>query len=393
MPPVPRRDVANSFVTNFTEVRLLNREQAMKLSLRTSAAAALSIAAITASAPAGAAPVSIRTFAGEQVRLATIAYRISAASAELCRPAALTGIIAHDLTEYDRSLRPAVSRAFSLTTGVGVVGIVPQSAAEKAGLQIDDEILRVGNVSVEDASAFRAPAKSYQRHKAFVALLADADPSAPIQLAVRRNGQVRTIELDPQPGCGGDVALANSSQLNAWSDGAHVVVTTAMARLARSEDEIAFVVAHEMAHNILGHTQGVGERRGIFGGIAKARRDETDADSFAVGLMSRGGYQPQGGITFLRTVGRRLWWALSLDHPTFDRRIRTVSSAIAAMPVRSARYASTAIATPGAGRLTEPVEVGKETARGPVTLASYSPRPKPYSFAFRGFRNGRSCEY
>ena len=363
----------------------------MKLSLRTSAAAALSIALITASAPATAAPVSIRTFASQQVRLATIAYRISAASAELCRPAALTGIIAHDLTEYDRPLRPAVSRAFSLTSGIGVVGIVPQSAAEQAGLQIDDEIVRVGGVSVEDASAFGAAAKSYKRHTAFAALLAGARRSGAVQLVVRRNGQLRTLELTPQPGCGGDVALANSSQLNAWSDGAHVVVTTAMTRLARSDDEIAFVIAHEMAHNILGHTQGVGQRRGIFGGIAKARRDETEADSFAVGLMSRGGYQPQGGIAFLRTVGRRLWWAISLDHPSFDGRIRTVSSAIAQLPVRNIRYAMATSVAPVADRLAESVGIRKETAQPSVTLVKHSPKPKPYLFA--GLRNGRSCEY
>jgi hypothetical protein len=365
----------------------------MKQSLRTFAAAALSIGSIMASAPASAAPVSIRTFASEQVRLATIAYRISTANARLCSPLALTGIIAHDLTEYDRSLRPAISRAFSMTTGIGVVGIVPQSAAAQAGLQIDDEIVQVGNVRVEDRSAFAAPAKSYQRHKAFAALLARARPDGGVPLVVRRDGQLHTIELRPAPGCGGDLALANSSELNAWSDGAHVVVTTAMARLARSDDEIAFVIAHEMAHNILGHSQGAGERRGIFGGIAKARRDETDADSFAVSLMSRGGFQPEGGITFLRTVGRRMWWALSLDHPSFDRRIRTVSTAMAAMPVASGRYAMADSAKPVAKGLAASMEITTDSARPSVTLASYSPRSKPYAFAFPGLRNGRTCEY
>jgi Zn-dependent protease with chaperone function len=365
----------------------------MKLSLRTSAAAALSIGLLLASAPAAAAPVSIRAFAAQQVRLATIAYRISTASAELCRPAALTGIITHDLTEYDRSLRPAVSRAFSLTSGIGVVGIVPESAAARAGLQIDDEIVRVGDVSVEDESAFGVAAKSYNRHKAFAALLAGARPSGAVQLLVRRNGQLRSVEITPEAGCGGDVALANSSQLNAWSDGAHVVVTTAMNRLARSDDEIAFVIAHEMAHNILGHSQGAGQRRGIFGGIAKARRDETDADSFAVGLMSRGGYQPEGGITFLRTVGRRLWWALSLDHPTFDRRVRTVSTAIAELPARNARYAIAASVPPAPERLAQSVGIAKELAQPSVTLASYAPGSQPYVFRFPGLRNGRSCAY
>lgn len=365
----------------------------MKLSSSVSAAAALSIASLIASAPAKAAPVSIRTFAAEQVRLATIAYRISAANAEFCRPAALTGLVAHDLTQYDRSLRPAVSRAFSITTGIGVLGVVPRSAAADAGLQVDDEIISVGAVSVEDASAFQRPAKSYQRHTDFAALLAATRPAGAVEITVRRHGRLQTLKLSAQAGCGGDVALANSSQLNAWSDGTHVVVTTAMTKLARSDDEIAFVIAHEMAHNILGHAKVAGQRRGIFGGITQARRDETDADSFAVNLMSRGGYQPQGGIAFLRTVGRRMWWALSLDHPTFDRRIRTVSNAIAAMPVRTARYAVAEVVPTRAIELVRPARDANEPVQPSVTLASYSPNPKLSRFAFPGFRNGRSCEY
>jgi hypothetical protein len=365
----------------------------MKLSSRMSAtAAALTLSFVMASAPANAAPVSIRTFAAEQVRLATIAYRIGAASAELCRPAGLTGIIAHDLTEYDRSLRPAISRAFSLTTGIGVVGIVPQSAAAAAGLQTDDEILSVGGVSVEDGSAYQTPAKSYQRHKAFAALLARAQPAQPVEIVLRRAGQLRTVQLRVQAGCGGDAVLANSSALNAWSDGTHVVVTTGMTKLARSDDEVAFVIAHEMAHNILGHSSGANQRRGIFGGLAQVRRDETDADSFAVNLMSRGGFEPRGGIAFLRTAGRKLWWALSLDHPSFDRRIRTVSNAISAMPMNNGRYAVAAVVPARAAVLTEE-SASIATSRPKVILASYSPSYAHDGIALSGFRYRRTAEY
>jgi predicted Zn-dependent protease len=120
----------------------------------------------------------------------------------------------------------------------------------------------------------------------------------------------------------------NSREKNAWADGRYVIVTTAMLELARSDDEVAFIIAHEMAHNILGHSHPTRRRNGIFGGISRVKKGEIEADSFAVHLMSGAGYRPLGGISFLQNARRRMWWNVSLDHPGFDRRIRVVSAAM-----------------------------------------------------------------
>jgi predicted Zn-dependent protease len=114
--------------------------------------------------------------------------------------------------------------------------------------------------------------------------------------------------------------------VNAYADGRHVIVTTGIASLSRSRDEIAFVIAHELAHNILGHAS-AGHEHGIFGS-SEAIRDEFQADSYAVRLMAKAGYDPAGGISFLRNARRRLWWNVSLTHPGFTRRIDNVTAAI-----------------------------------------------------------------
>jgi predicted Zn-dependent protease len=105
-----------------------------------------------------------------------------------------------------------------------------------------------------------------------------------------------------------------------------VIVTTGIARFSRSPDEIAFVIAHEMAHNILGHST-KSHNFGIFGS-SEAVRDEIEADSYAVRLMAKAGYEPAGGISFLQHAQRRLWWNVSLDHPSFGRRIENVAAAM-----------------------------------------------------------------
>lgn len=304
------------------------------------------------SSPAAARPTSIRALAALEVRLATIAYRIAVANPQVCqRREILTGLVLHDLSRYDRAIRPAVSRAFSVAGGFGVLGIVPGSVAAKAGLRVDDEIIKVGDVSVEDYAAATEP-KSYRRMDQFDALLQAAAERGRTEVVVRRNGHLIRVPLQAQFGCGGKLALTSSSTRNAWSDGKHIVVTTGMAGLSRSDDEMAFVVAHEMAHNVLGHSGKGKGPRGIFG-FSPAKRGEIEADSYAVHLMGNAGYKPAAGILFLQNASRRLWWNISLDHPGFGRRIKTVLAAMEAANRSAAQTTSVApaVTTPAATRL------------------------------------------
>jgi len=285
--------------------------------------------ALFSPSPSVANGISIRSLGAEEMRLSAIAYRIGAASAPMCsHKEVASGLILHDLTQYDPEVRSAVSSAFSLGDGFGVLQVIPGSVADNAGFRVDDEIIRVNNIKVDDPAVANVH-KSYDRTDRFLAMLSGTLSTGPADLVVRRKGQLLHLQLRGQSSCGGGLILTNSSELNAWSDGSHVVITTGMAALADSQDEIAFVIAHEMAHNILGHS--TEKARGIFGGIAQTKQEEMEADSFAVTLMHEAGYDPEGGISFLHKVSRRLWWAISLDHPGFGRRIQIVSSAITAL--------------------------------------------------------------
>src|SRR4051812_24896369 len=258
------------------------------------------VGSVALSTPVSAAPMSLRAFAEQQVRVATIGYRLGAANANRCaQPQMLTGMLLHDLSQYDRVVRSSVSRAFSLGSGFGIIQIVPGSAADRAGLHIDDEIIAVRGVNVEDQPAVAGSRKSYRRMERFAAFLQAALQSGATELLIRRNGAFMRVMLQGKPGCGGELTLLNSNEQNAWSDGNQVAVTTGMLRMAHSDDEIAFVVAHEMSHNLLGHSRSTASQ--IFG----ARRSEIAADQMAVGLMTYAGYRPAGGISFLETARRR----------------------------------------------------------------------------------------
>ena len=299
----------------------------VRRSLRNAAILSTAIGAFVMSSVASAAPMSLRAFAEQQVRVATIGYRLNTANANSCQqPQMLTGMLLHDLSQYDPGIRTAVSQAFSLGSGFGIMQIVPGSAADRAGLRVDDEILAVRGVSVEDPASVARSGKSYRRMERFAAFLQSALQQGSADLLVRRNGAIMRVTLKGEAGCGGELSLLNSGEQNAWSDGSRVAVTTGMMRLAHSDDELAFVVAHEMAHNLLGHSRSSVSQ--IFG----ARRSEIDADQMAVRLMTYAGYQPESGINFLESARRRFWWSISLDHPGFGTRIRAVTAAISALP-------------------------------------------------------------
>lgn len=320
--------------------------------------------AVALSAPLSAAPMSLRAFAEQQMHIATIGYRLNAANANRCaQPHMLTGMLLHDLSQYDSAVRPAVSQAFSLGSGFGIIQIVPGSAAERAGLHIDDEIIAVRGVSIEDPAAVARSGKSYRRMERFAAFLQSSLQSGATELLIRRNGAVSRVMIQGEAGCGGELSLLNSNEQNAWSDGSHVAVTTGMLRLAHSDDEVAFVVAHEMAHNMLGHSRSSVAQ--IFGG----RRSEIDADQMAVGLMTYAGYRAESGISFLEAARRKFWWSISLDHPGFGSRIRAVTAAIDALP--TSRWQVAAASTP--------------VPQPQMTTAGYTPAVQ--SLALSSFKN------
>jgi predicted Zn-dependent protease len=50
------------------------------------------------------------------------------------------------------------------------------------------------------------------------------------------------------------VVLSESDAVNAFADGEKVVITKGMMRFVENDRELSLVIAHEMAHNAMGHT-------------------------------------------------------------------------------------------------------------------------------------------
>jgi predicted Zn-dependent protease len=146
----------------------------------------------------------------------------------------------------------------------------------------------------------------------------------------------------PAPLAGFHVVVVESEQLNAFAaPGGFIFVTTGTLKAAHSEDELACVLAHEVAHVVRGHALGSVQRsrwanvpaewlksskdltpeqrgalqkmfEGTIGDILDAllvkgysRDTEYEADALGAKIAQAAGYDPNALVSFLATVKSR----------------------------------------------------------------------------------------
>jgi predicted Zn-dependent protease len=150
---------------------------------------------------------------------------------------------------------------------------------------------------------------------------------------LRANSET-TVRVRARAACPSRVHLARSGQRNAYADGRHVFLTTGILSLLRNDDELAFIIAHEMAHNILGHAaimrgatvkKGIGRTLGRSGEIV--RGTESKADALGAEMMLDAGFDPVRGVAILtRLGGADLGIALLATHEPAGQRIAAVTA-------------------------------------------------------------------
>jgi hypothetical protein len=292
-------------------------------------------------APAAAAPAGQdSTLREADRRVAAVAWRLALAGRPLCpQPQPLTGLLFHHLPEYEPADRPLMIELYGLDRGPGVLTVLGGTPAAKAGLVAGDVLLAVNHAPFESPRAIaaeRTPKAWRRRVEASEAQLEAQLRRGPAHLTVLREGREIDLMLDSVPGCPGKVRLARSTQTNAFANGGYVIMTTAMLAFLRSDDELAVVLAHEFAHNILGHPA-MRDEDGLlaaFGVKASAMwKREAAADRFGLRLMAAAGYDLDAAIPFWRRYLRKYDWFPQIfrSHPSLGARERIAAREIAAI--------------------------------------------------------------
>jgi hypothetical protein len=219
-----------------------------------------------------------------QERLADLAYPLLASATPLCGADAGPRLGVHFANRhlYEDEWRQAAEVALGLGDTVQVVTVTDSSAADRAGLEPGDRLVRVDGWPVP-AGGEAVKALSERLDTA----LEGTDDT--IRIDYRRSAGPGTAELVPDVVCDYPVRVLRASPLNAFADGDAIYVTTTMMRFAE-EDELSVVLAHELAHNAMDHIEAQ-QQNAILGGILGVLVDVAAATQ---GVNTGGAYAAQG---------------------------------------------------------------------------------------------------
>lgn len=264
----------------------------------------------------------LRSLISHQDRLYRVAGPLLVSSPDLCKGNArnLLGFTAKNKYSYSMELAQAAQTLFGLSDRLQVMGVLAGSGAARVGLRRGDQLIEAeGQVLPGGPNAERETA-------AILGPMVGAHSS--IRLTVLRDGANTMLNVPLTRACAYSIELGNVDTVNAYDDGRRVMITRGMMNFARSDEELAYVLAKEMAHNSLGHAgkQNMSTTVGdIIDNLIRIRPDVTTlagtsgvrpmpkeldaaADTLSLYMLARAGYN----------VDRvpRFWERLASQYPT-----------------------------------------------------------------------------
>lgn len=268
--------------------------------------------------PASAAAQDVSPYRALQsldAELAATGYRLATANAPLCdRLDAGTGMLLHDISQYND--RAAIDGVFAFESPVEVAAVVPGSPAAMAGIMAGDALVAIAGTERTDIAALTdgLDEDAYARIQHIADLLAAArNAGQPITLELLRTDAPYTVRFTAAPACATRYQLITEDGYEAGADGRMVSINLPLFQYAAAEGagELAAVVAHELAHNILRHRErldAVDIDRGLarlFGKNARRiKATEEEADRLSVWLMANAGYDPHDAVRFWTRFGK-----------------------------------------------------------------------------------------
>ena len=278
---------------------------------------------------AAAASAPLAALRAQDERLLRIAEPIMANNVELCdRTMPDLGVSLQSSDQYGADVE------IGFAAPVAFAAVLPGSATAEAGIERDD-----GLISIDGSPVARRPdlEGSPLRDSAFAAI-AQHDPTRPLELGIVHDGSRRSVSIKAKPECFGLVEVLDEGGDTARSDGHTIQIAYGLATRA-SDDQLAVIFAHELAHSILHHRERLASAhaiKGLLGEFGRSRRlglqAEEEADRLSVYLLANAGIDPEAAPELWRSkLGRRISGGIFRDaaHPSAKARAAMLEAEIA----------------------------------------------------------------
>lgn len=217
--------------------------------------------------------LAIRDLVEKQKRISRVTRLLATKSHAMCGEDVGPDIGMFAMRGFKGNIGEALERNYGVGDQLTVVFVLEGSPAEAAGLKARDVVKTVNGAPVAEARRIDP-------------LHEKLPPEAPIVYEIERAGTPLRLTVQPERACRYPGVLHGSQVVNAFADGKRILVTRGMAGFAASDNELALVIAHEMAHNSMRHIEARKQNAGA-GALA----------DFAVLLLSRGQVSTRGAFS------------------------------------------------------------------------------------------------
>lgn len=296
-----------------------------------------------------------RSLVENQLRLFRISSRLLAGAAPLCKDnvVAYTGLVLPraDADKSKTGTATISKEDNNASTGMMLGFLVDGSPARVAGLQAGDVLIAIDGTPITSDAQVQ---KIFQDRKLI---------AKPLRWAYRRGAQIRSTNVSAIASCNFPGQISSAMDLNAYADGSRVIITQGMMNFAGSEEELALVVSHEIAHNLMRHldakkTNAVGgmladvllavASRGTYigssmsqmAGGAYSQEFESEADYVGLYIMARSGYRIDDAPKFWRRMAvaspGNIKSGHTASHPSTANRMVALDNAVAEIKAKQA---------------------------------------------------------
>lgn len=263
-------------------------------------------------------------FQNKEDRLYQIGFRLGVSNARYCeRQQPTLGLLIHDAHSYadDHEVRSVLG----LSGDIAIQSVAKGSSADLAGLKQNDILLAIDGVGIDEFSSSDKPA--WYRATALRQLIDQSALDGIVSLTSRSaEGAVLVGDISAVDSCASVFELISGND-GAAADGTRVLVGENFPGFSYAEDELAAILAHEMAHNLLGHIPFLKE---LGNGDGRARNSERDADRLMPWLLANAGYNPEAAVRMMRRYGPRYGGGLlrRRTHDGWDERVVLISEEV-----------------------------------------------------------------
>ena len=196
----------------------------------------------------------------EQMSLVkSIGFKINSSNADICNKTDFnSGLTFANENVIGLKIAKFFPSKINLGSQVSIISIVKNSPADKAGLALGDIILEVeGYTFPEGRNALKKISKHFK----------DIEEKKIKKIKIDRNGEILTFDINQTKICNYPIIFTQDKIVNAYADGKSIIMTQGMVDYARDDNEIAMVIAHELAHNDRGHLDAMKKNTLIMGSI------------------------------------------------------------------------------------------------------------------------------